>query len=133
MLSLPEVVVKSNEWKGVQCGVVEPRYAVFRHGDKWASFWQQALAPYAKKLEKIPKVDFAKDMVVGVFMGEKPDPYYEIEIRSIREETRPEGNKALIVRYREITKMSAVFIPPFAIQPFHMKKVPAYPGQCRLW
>ena len=66
---------------------------------------------------------------MGVFMGEKPDPYYDIEIRSIREENQPDNGKALVVRYREITKMSGVFVPPFAVQPFHLKKVPAYSGQ----
>jgi hypothetical protein len=67
-------------------------------------------------------------MVVGVFMGERTTPNYEIEIRSIREESRPDAGKALVVRYRDIVKMQGIFVPPFAVQPFHMKKVPFYPG-----
>src|SRR5437899_2110372 len=47
---LPELVIKSDEWKGVQCGVLEPRYAVFRHADKWSSFWERALAPLSSRL-----------------------------------------------------------------------------------
>jgi hypothetical protein len=125
---LPELVVKSDEWKGVQCGVTESRFAVFRHTDKWQLFWERALAPLSHRLAKTPQVDFDKDMVVGVFMGEKPYPHYEIEIRSISEENRPETGKVLVVRYREIKKMMGVFVPPFAVQPFHLKKVPAYGG-----
>jgi hypothetical protein len=121
--------VKAGEWRGVQCGVTEPRFAVFQHADKWQAFWEKAMAPYSKRLAKTPPVDFQKDMVIGVFMGEMPDPYYEIEIRSIRQEKRPDESQALVVRYREIKKMMGVFVPPFAVKPFHMKKVPAYPGQ----
>jgi hypothetical protein len=128
-LRLPELIVKADEWKGVQCGVLEQRDAVFRHADKWASFWEKALAPYSSQLAKVPVVDFGKDMVVGVFMGDRDRPSYEIEIRSIREENRPDAGKALVVRYREIAKMQGVFVPPFAVQPFHMKKVPKFEGQ----
>jgi hypothetical protein len=126
---LQTLVVKADEWKGSQCGVVEPRFAVFRHADKWAAFWGKAMAPISPKLAKVPPVDFGKDMVVGVFRGEMPYPHYEIEIRSIRQENQPSAGKVLMVRYREITKMMGVFVPPFAVQPFHMKKVPAFTGQ----
>jgi hypothetical protein len=126
---LPEVVVKSDEWKGSQCAVQEPRFAVFRHADKWTSFWTKALAPVSSRLAKVPPINFDKDMVVGVFMGEKPSPHYEIEIRSIRMESRPDAGQVLVVRYREVKRMMGVFVPPFAVQPFHLKRVTAYPGQ----
>jgi hypothetical protein len=126
---LPELVVKTDEWKGSQCGVTEPRQAIFRHADKWTSFWQQALAPVSTRLSNVPPVDFSKDMVVGVFMGTMPYPHYGIEIRSIRMEDRPEGGKALVVRYRDTVRMMGVFVPPFAVQPFHLRKVPVYSGQ----
>ncbi len=128
-IRLPEIVVKSDEWRGVQCGVQEPRDAVFRHADKWQSFWGKALAPYSNRLAKVPPVDFDKDMVVGVFLGERAKPNFEIEIRSIRPEDRPDVGKVLVVRYREIRKMQGVFVPPFAIQPFHLKRVPRFDGQ----
>ena len=126
-IRLPDIIVKSDEWRGVQCGVKDARHAVFRHADKWQAFWEKALAPYSKQLAKVPPVDFNKDMVVGVFLGERDRPNFEIEIRSIRAEDRPDG-KTLVVRYREIRKMQGVFVPPFAIQPFHLKRVPGFDG-----
>jgi hypothetical protein len=126
---LQTLIVKSDEWKGSQCGVVEPRFAVFRHAEKWAAFWNKAMSPISSRLAKVPPVDFGKDMVVGVFRGEMPYPHYEIEIRSIRQEDQPGAGRVLVVRYREITKMMGVFVPPFTVEPFHMKKVPAFPGQ----
>jgi hypothetical protein len=127
-LSLPELIIKSDEWRGVQCGVSEPRFAVFRHADKWQTFWEKGMAPYSKRLAQVPSVDFQKDMVIGVFMGEMPEPFYEIEIRSIRQENRPAG-EVLVVRYREIKKMMGVFVPPFTVQPFHLKRVPLFDGE----
>ncbi len=126
---LPDLIIKSGEWKGSQCGVEEPRFAVFRHADKWQSFWEKALAPYSTRLAKVPPIDFDKDIVVGIFLGEKPYPHYDIEIRSIHPEPQPEGDAALVVRYRESKRMMGVFVPPFAVQPFHLKKVPAFTGR----
>ena len=128
-IHLPELIVKSDEWRGVQCGVQDSRQAVFRHADKWQAFWEKALAPYSNRLTKVPPVDFNKDMVVGVFLGQRDKPSFEVEIRSIRQEDQPGAGKALIVRYREIRKMQGVFVPPFAIQPYHLKRVPRFDGQ----
>jgi len=126
---LPRVVADAKQWRGPQCGVTEPRFAVFRHADKWRTFWKTGMRPYLPpQLAPAPPVDFSKEMVVGVFMGEKPIPNYEIEILSIRKESLPGRPPALVVRYRDIAKMSGVFVPPFAVQPFHLEKVPAYDG-----
>lgn len=128
---LPEVISDSRQWRGVQCGVTEARQALFRHADKWESFWTRGVAPYSPRLAKVPGVDFSKDMVVGVFLGEKKYPYYEVKIRSVKVETDPEGRKILMVRYREIHKMSGVFRPEFPIQPFHLLRVPIFDGPIR--
>ena len=127
-IQLPEFIVKSDEWRGVQCGVQEARHVVFQHADKWQSFWQRAMAPYSARLAKVPPVDFDKYMVVGVFLGQRNRPNFEIEIRKIREENQPDGTKALVVRWREIRRMQGVFVPPFSIQPFHLKRVDRYDG-----
>ena len=126
---LQELVIKSDEWKGAQCGVVEPRLAVFRHADKWETFWGRAMSPISHRLAKVPPVDFGKDMVVGVFRGDMPYPHYEIEIRSIQIENRPDMGKVLVVRYREVKRMMGVFVPPFHVQPFHLKRIPVFSGQ----
>jgi len=126
-VKLPEAIAEKDQWRGVQCAVTQPRQAVFRHVDTWERFWKQGLAPFSPKFAKVPAIDFSKDMVVGVFMGEKTDPHYEIEIQSVRIEQR-DDTPTLVIHYRNIAKMSGVFTPPFAIQPFHLKRVPAFQG-----
>ncbi len=123
--------VKKNEWRGVQCAVQEPRVAVFRSADKWESFWQKGMAPFSERLAKTPAVDFSKDMVVGVFSGNKPTPNYEVLMKKIQFKENPGEEKILMVYYKEVKKMQGVFTPPFAIQPFHLKKVPRFEGEIK--
>lgn len=126
---LPKLIVKKDEWRGSQCGITQPAQIVFRHGESWNPFWEKALAPYSSRLQKIPTIDFTKDMVIAVFMGEKPAPYYEIEIVSTQIEPQANPERTLVIRYRAIEKMAGVFSPPFAVQPFHLKKVTRFPGK----
>jgi len=125
---LPAVVAKKDEWRGVQCAVLQPRQAVFRHADKWEAYWIKGMAPYSRRFEQVPSVDFAKDMVIGVFMGEQAHPFYEVEIVSAKPLKQADGTEHLLVRYKEISKMRGVFVPVFPVQPFHLKRVPVYTG-----
>lgn len=128
---LPDVISDRSQWRGVQCGVTEPRFALFRHGDKWRAFWEKGLAPYSPRLAYVPVVDFDHEMVVAVFLGERETPYFEVEIQSARVEKQSDGTSALVVRYREIRKMSGVFVPEFPVQPFHLRKIPLFDGPIR--
>lgn len=125
---LPEVIATTHDWRGVQCAVVEPRFAIFHQASKWTAFWEKGMAPYSAKFAQVPTIDFSRDMVVGVFLGEKPTPYFEVEIRSAMIEESADHQKRLVVRYRTISKMQGVFTPPFAIQPFHLKRLPTFEG-----
>jgi hypothetical protein len=126
-VALPLLVIKKNEWRGSQCGIVQPHQLVFRNPASWKLFWEKAMAPYSERLKQVPMIDFSKDMVVGVFLGEKPIPYYEIQILSTKFENRA-AERVLVVRYRSINKMQGVFTPPFAIQPFNLKRMPLTRG-----
>lgn len=130
-IRLPIVISDKKQWRGVQCAVTEFRLALFKHPDKWESFWKRGLAPYSPRLADVPAVDFSQDMVVGVFLGEKKYPFSEIEIRSAKVETQRDGTQALVIRYREIRKMSGVFMPEFPVQPFHLRRIPIFDGPVR--
>lgn len=125
---LPEVIADSRQWRGLRCGVTLPRYALFRHDDKWKSFWEKGIAPYASgRWIRAPEIDFSKDMVVGVFLGERPDPHYGVEIRSVK--PLPDSDPPVkVVRYREIRHMIGVFTPSLPVQPFHLRKIPRFDG-----
>ena len=100
---------------------------VFRNASDWNKFWTLAIQPYLNHPRETPVVDFSKDMIIGVFLGEKPYPGAMLEIRSVKSVPHG-GGPVLEVVYKDISQMQGVFMPPFSVQPFHLKEVPAFPG-----
>jgi hypothetical protein len=127
-VKLPPLVVTKDEWRGSLCGITRASHAVIRNGALWDKLWTVAIRPYSTKLPETPAIDFNREMVVAVFMGEDLAPGSQIEIISARPD-RSKGDTVLLVRYRNNSKMRAVFAPPFAVQPFHIMRVPAFPGR----
>jgi hypothetical protein len=125
---LPPAVMEAGQWRGSQCGILKSAHAVFRKPSDWDKFWVLAIKPYLSHPRETPVVDFSKDMVIGVFLGEKPYPGAMVEIRSVKPAQRG-GESILEVIYKDISQMQGVFMPPFPVQPFHLKKVPAFPGR----
>lgn len=125
---LPPAVMESGQWRGSQSGIIKSAHAVFRKPSDWDKFWSLAIKPYLLHPRDTPTVDFSKDMIVGVFLGEKPYPGAMVEIRSVKQVQRGDS-QVLDVMYRNTSQMQGVFMPPFAVQPFHLKKVPIFPGR----
>ena len=55
---------------GAFSGVKEARHEVIRDADAWEKFWKQHSVS-GSSAEKIPAVDFAKEMVLAATMGTK--------------------------------------------------------------
>jgi len=68
--------------KGAFSGVKDPRQEVIRDAAAWGKVWKQHSAS-AGSVEKIPAVDFAKEMVIAVTMGIKRTGGYMIEIARV--------------------------------------------------
>jgi hypothetical protein len=63
----------------VRTGIMEPRNVVVRDEAAWATLW----AEHAGKDAALPKVDFGKQMVIGVFRGAQPDGCRGTAVRSV--------------------------------------------------
>ena len=85
--------------RGDQSNVDDTRQVVARTAPEWTTLWRQHSPDRPP-----PTVDFAREMVVGVFLGSRPSAGFAVDIVSARDE-----HGALIVRYRETTP------PPGAI------------------
>lgn len=57
----------------------EPRNVVVRDQAAWASLW----AEHAGKDAALPKIDFSKQMVIGVFRGAQPDGCHSTSIGAV--------------------------------------------------
>ena len=107
--------------KGEQSNVDEARQVVVRTDAEWTKLWQQH-SPDRQR----PTVDFAKDMIVGVFMGSRPTAGYNISIVST---FAKDGN--VIVQYRESTPRPGTMAAQVLTFPYHLVAVPRATGEVK--
>lgn len=107
--------------KGDQSNMDEARQMVARTVDEYNSLWRLH-APDRPQ----PKVDFAKEMVVGVFLGSRPTAGFAIEIVGIREDAG-----ALVVQYRETRPARGMITAQVITSAYHIVAMPSRPGAVR--
>jgi len=107
--------------KGEQSNIDEARQVVVRTDAEWTKLWQQH-SPDRQR----PAVDFAKDMIVGVFMGSRPTAGYNISIVST---FAKDGN--VLVRYQESTPRPGTMAAQVLTFPYHLVAVPTAAGDVR--
>jgi PrcB C-terminal len=107
--------------KGEQSNIDEARQVVVRTDAEWTKLWQQHSSARQR-----PTVDFAKDMIVGVFMGSRPSAGYNISIVST---FAKDGN--VIVQYRESTPRPGTMTAQVLTFPYHLVAIPKAAGDVR--
>ena len=100
--------------KGDQSNVDDARQVLVRTEAEWTRLWQQHNPDRPK-----PAVDFSKEMVVGVFMGSRPNAGFSTTVISATA-----GNGALIVRYRETMPSAGGVTAQILTFPFHLVAIP---------
>jgi protease stability complex PrcB-like protein len=103
--------------KGSQSGVREPLQTVVRGPAEWKTLWQKHASIKPNPLPA-PAVDFSKEIVVGVFLGEKPTGGNDIDIIRIEQ-----SGAALVIEYREKNPLPGSIVTQALTQPFHIVKV----------
>ena len=104
--------------KGLASGVGQPTQIVVRGQNDWAALWSRHIRTQIAPPPP-PPVDFSRDMVVGLFMGERPTGGYAIEV------TRIEGTaQGLSVHYRTSRPDPSAMQTQALTQPFHLVTVP---------
>jgi hypothetical protein len=108
------LVRSSGEWSGESCQVREPRQQVLRSPQALQEFWRssglQSLA--------VPEVDWQREMIGAIFLGEKPTRGYEIQLRELQ---RPAD--ALVVKFAVQTPQGPATTQ--LTQPFLIFRLPA--------
>ena len=105
--------------KGALSSVGEPRQVVVRTDTEWATLWQE----HGGERQR-PAVNFAKDLVLGVFMGTRPSAGFHVEILS----ATPHRGK-LVVRYRETTPGREAVTAQIITSAYHLVAVPTFSGE----
>jgi len=107
--------------KGDVSGQQTAKQVTVRTAADWKALWKEH-AP----TEKMPSVDFAKNMVVGIFLGSKPSAGYEVEIVGVRTQ-----EKDLIVEYVQKQPGRGTMAAQILTEPYHLVAVPTHAGTVR--
>jgi hypothetical protein len=116
----PAVMITTID-KGLNSAVEEAKTVTARTEAEWMKVWR------AHDIDRpVPKVDFTRDMVVGVFMGTRTSSGYSVEIVG----TRADG-RALVVEYRETVPAKGMMTAQFLTSPYHLASVPRVDGDVK--
>jgi hypothetical protein len=105
--------------KGHRSGVLESVQIVARNQRDWSALWKRHAAIESNP-PPLPTMDFGKEIVAAVFLGEKPTGGHDIEITSVE---RSANN--LVVSFVERGPQPGGVVTQAFTQPFHIVKVAA--------
>jgi PrcB C-terminal len=97
------------------------REVVARTQAEFDTLWRQHAPGRAA-----PSVDFAKNMVVGVFLGSRPSSGFSAQISAVQRE-----GDALVVRWAEMRPGPDQMAAQVMTAPAHLVVVPRFDGQVR--
>lgn len=114
------VIPFSTLTRGLYSGVRQPMQIGIRTQEQWVALWKQHTSIEGNPSPP-PHVDFASEMVVGLFLGERSTGGYEVEI------TRAEqAGSNLRLYYREKSPPRGAIVTQALIQPYHLIKLPKH-------
>src|SRR5436190_4199116 len=100
--------------KGDQSNIESPAQTLARNEADWAALWLR----HAGDADR-PAVDFSREMVVGVFMGSRPNAGFSTTIV-----TSMEVKGVLVVRYRETMPLRGTVSAQILTFPYHLVAIP---------
>jgi len=103
--------------KGYRSGVRESLQIVARNQSEWNALWQKHAAAESTPAPP-PAINFDKEIVVGIFLGEKHTGGYDAEI--IRAE---QTDDVLYIYYREKSPLPSQIVTQALTQPFHIVRI----------
>ena len=107
--------------KGDQSNVDDAKQATARTVAEWNTLWRQ----HSPDRDQ-PRVDFGRDMVVGVFLGSRTTAGFSVEIVSALVE-----QGILVVRFRETRPPSDRIVAQVITSPYQLVAVPRHGGNVR--
>jgi hypothetical protein len=105
--------------KGYRSGVRDSLEAIARNQPEWSALWKRH-ASIEPNLAPPPAIDFSKEIVVAVFLGEKPTGGHDVEIVGAE---RSDGT--LLISFVEKSPRPGGVVTQAFTQPFHIVRVAA--------
>jgi hypothetical protein len=96
--------------KGDHSNIEDAKQVLVRTEAEWAALWRQHAPERAR-----PTIDFSKEMVVGVFMGSRPNAGFSTAVTQMTA-----ANGALIVQYTETMPGRDTVAAQILTFPYHL-------------
>jgi hypothetical protein len=113
-------------WKGFQNAYTDkPQNLVIKTADQWKTVWTKTHA-FMTPAPPMPPVDFDKQMVLAVFMGQKPSGGHAIEITKVV----PAG-QGLTVHVKETKPGPGDITTAVITSPYYFAVVPKVAGDVK--
>ena len=103
---------------GTRSAVRDSLQTVARTQSDWSALWQRHTSNESSP-PALPVLDFSKEIVVAVFLGEKPTGGHGIEITRVFR-----TDHSLVVWYHEKSPPSRALTTQALTQPFHIVRIP---------
>ena len=103
--------------KGYRSGIRAPLQIVARNQSEWNALWRQHVSSDPSSRPP-PVVDFDKEVVVALFLGDKPTGGYDVQISRAEQ-----SSDALTIYYREKTPPPGGMVTQALTQPFHIVRI----------
>jgi hypothetical protein len=107
--------------RGSDSQVENAKNVTVRTAADWRALWKE----HSFSLP-LPKVDFSKEMVVGVFLGMRPTGGHSVTITAVD----LKGDE-LVVTYREETPAANAMVTQALTSPVHLVRLPQHKGAVR--
>lgn len=108
---------------GYQTGIAGPARMVVRTAEEWHAVWVRHNSR-TLPTPPVPKIDFTREMVLGVALGQRPTAGFGVRIVEVRHE----GGQ-LRVDARETRPPTGAIVPQVISQPYEFVKVPRFDGE----
>jgi PrcB C-terminal len=101
--------------QGTTSGIVAPQALVIQSAPAWQELWRQ----HARLGRFPPPIDFATDLVVGIFLGQQPTAGYRVQVVRVEE-----GDSGVRVIYQVHNPPPDATVAQVLTQPFHLIRMP---------
>lgn len=107
---------------GYHTGLATPAHAVIRTVDEWIETWSRHHSNVIP-CPPLPRIDFTREMVLFVAVGQRPTGGYGVRITR----TRIEGGE-MVAEARETRPPAGAIVPMVVSQPYEFVRVPRFDG-----
>lgn len=112
--------------RGYQSGVAGRAVHVATSEPQWQELWSRHASILLPR-PQAPEVDWQREMIVAVFLGERPTAGFGVEVRALRAE-----DGRLVVEAHETRPPADRLVPQVITQPYHFVAAPRAEGEARL-